>query len=61
MKNGVMLPTREVARMLGVHENTIRRWTDSGLLPAYRYGTRRDRKFKEADIERFLREHKQGG
>ena len=55
-----LLTTSKVARMLGVHSNTVRRWVDEGLLPTYRIGVRRDRRIKKSDVEKFLEEHKQG-
>ena len=35
---------------------SIRRWSDSGLLPASRVGRRRERRFAQADLVRFLGE-----
>ena len=49
-----MLTTTEVAHLLHVHPNTVRQWADKGLLHAYRLGTRRDRRFKREDIEKFI-------
>src|SRR6476620_2500940 len=49
-----LLNTREAARLLRVSEASIRRWSDSGLLPARRVGRRRERRFERADLERFL-------
>jgi len=49
-----LLTTTEVARLLNVHPNTVRHWTDVKLLPAYRIGPRRDRRFLPADIDAFL-------
>jgi excisionase family DNA binding protein len=34
-----------VAAILGVHPNTIRRWSDEGLIPCVRLGPRHDRRF----------------
>ena len=48
-----MLTTSEVARILNVHINTIRRWANQGVLTSYRIGSRGDRRFKKADIDRF--------
>lgn len=50
-----LLTTTEVARLLNVHPNTVRHWTDAQLLPAYRIGPRRDRRFHRADVDEFLR------
>jgi excisionase family DNA binding protein len=54
--NGIdsMLTTSEVARILNVHINTIRRWSNQGILKAYRIGSRGDRRFKKADIDEFF-------
>ncbi len=50
----IMLTPGEVARMLGVHVNTVRRWADRGILEVYSIGPRGDRRFKRRDIESFL-------
>lgn len=44
---------REAARLLGVSEASIRRWTDSGLLPAHRVGPRQERRLLLADVMRL--------
>ena len=49
-ENNPMFTTREVARLLNVHINTIRRWSNSGMLRAYRIGARGDRRFERADV-----------
>jgi excisionase family DNA binding protein len=51
-----MLTTNEVARLLNVHINTVRRWNNSGILRAYRIGTRGDRRFERIDVLNFLLE-----
>jgi excisionase family DNA binding protein len=50
----IMLMPGEVARMLGVHVNTVRRWASRGVLRAYYIGPRGDRRFKQRDVEGFL-------
>ncbi len=52
----VMLTTRDVAHLLGVHPNTVRRWSKRGILKSYRIGARFDRRFKREDIDSFLEE-----
>ncbi len=49
-----MLTTSEVARILNVHINTVRRWSNQGTLASYRIGSRGDRRFKKADIDDFF-------
>jgi len=49
-----MLTVREVARLLHVHTNTLRRWSNNGRIKAYRITPRGDRRFKREDIARFL-------
>uniref|UniRef100_A0A6M3MB27 Putative DNA binding, helix-turn-helix domain containing protein n=1 Tax=viral metagenome TaxID=1070528 RepID=A0A6M3MB27_9ZZZZ len=49
-----MLKINEVAQLLRVHINTVRRWSNSGLLKSYRIGSRGDRRFRRQDVESFL-------
>ena len=49
-----MLTVSDAARLLNVHANTIRRWSNQGILKAYRIGSRSDRRFHEKDIASFL-------
>ncbi len=49
-----LLTTREAATFLKVSEASIRRWTDSGLLPASRVGRRRARRLREVDLRIFM-------
>jgi len=51
--NSVMT-VREVAHFLHIHVNTVRRWSDLGVLKAYRIGPRNDRRFRREDILAFL-------
>jgi excisionase family DNA binding protein len=51
--NSVMT-VREVAHFLNIHVNTVRRWSDLGVLKAYRIGPRGDRRFRREDILAFL-------
>jgi excisionase family DNA binding protein len=51
-----MLTTSEVAQILNVHINTVRRWSNHGVLKTYRIGSRRDRRFEQDDVVRFLSE-----
>jgi len=51
-----MLTVREVARLLHVHPNTLRRWSNNGRIRAYRITPRGDRRFKREEIAHFLAE-----
>ncbi len=51
--NGILVP-REVAELLNVHINTVRRWSNCGILKASRIGPRGDRRFKYEDVISFL-------
>jgi excisionase family DNA binding protein len=51
-----MLTTSDVARLLNVHMNTVRRWSNQGVLRAYRIGSRGDRRFRREDVDHFLAE-----
>jgi excisionase family DNA binding protein len=46
-----MLTTSEVARILNVHINTVRRWSNQGALKSYRIGSRGDRRFRKDDVD----------
>ena len=52
----IMLTTSDVCKLLGVHINTVRRWSERGILKTYRIGPRGDRRFRREDIDSFLRE-----
>ena len=52
-----LLTLREVAYQLHAHVNSIRRWTNEGLLLSVRIGRRGDRRFRPLDVERFLEEY----
>jgi excisionase family DNA binding protein len=53
MKNG-MLTIAETANLLNVHINTVRRWSDQGVLKSCRIGTRGDRRFRREDIDSLV-------
>ncbi len=55
-----MLTTSGVANMLYVHINTVRRWSDQGILKPYRVGPRGDRRFLRDDILEYLTTQKYG-
>jgi excisionase family DNA binding protein len=49
-----VLTPREVAQLLHVHENTVRRWSNRGLIKAFRITRRGDRRFHKDEVQRFL-------
>jgi len=51
---GPMLTAAEVARMLHLHVNTVKRLGDRGELPFYRVCSRGDRRYRLRDVEAFL-------
>jgi len=53
---GPMLTIREVTRLLHIHPNTLRRWSDRGIIRSFRITRRGDRRFRREDIARFLAE-----
>jgi excisionase family DNA binding protein len=51
-----MLTVKEVAGLLNIHPNTLRRWSEQGRIVTYKINPRGDRRFKRGDIEKFLDE-----
>jgi excisionase family DNA binding protein len=49
-----MLRTGEACRILCIHANTLRRWSEQGTVKAYRVGPRGDRRFRREDIAALL-------
>ena len=49
-----LIPVREASSYLGVHANTLRRWSEEGFIKAYRIGPAGHRRFKLADIKALL-------
>lgn len=45
--------TREAARLLGVSEASVRRWSDAGLLSPHRVGRRGERRFARSEVLRL--------
>lgn len=53
-KREPFLTAAEVAKLLNVHVNTVRRWSNMGLLKSYRLGPRGDRRFRLEDVMAFV-------
>jgi excisionase family DNA binding protein len=49
----IPLSTGDVAKLLNIHTNTVRRWNRSGLLKSFRIGPRGDRRFKREEVEKL--------
>ena len=52
----VMLTTSDVAHVLCMYVNSVRRWSNQGILTAYRIGPGGDQRFRREDIASFLLE-----
>ncbi len=55
---GPLLTASEVADMLHLHVNTVKRLGDRGELPFYRVCKRGDRRFRLDDVMAFLARNK---
>jgi excisionase family DNA binding protein len=51
---GKLLTASEVATMLHLHVNTVKRLGDRGELPFFRVSSRGDRRFRLEDVMEFL-------
>ena len=49
-----LMSVGQAALILSVHPNTLRNWSNKGLIPSYRIGQRRDRRFALNDLQEFL-------
>lgn len=48
------LTVQDVVRLLGVHEDTVRRWLRSGQLKGRRFGGRAGYRIRRTDLDTFL-------
>ena len=57
LKKAPMAPMTisSVATLLGVHPNTIRRWSNNGLMQCFRLGPRNDRRFELQHVMEMIR------
>lgn len=53
---GDVLTMREACKILNVHSNTLRRWSNQGRIRTYYIGVARQRRFKRDDITALLEE-----
>ncbi|PIQ73309.1 type I restriction-modification system subunit M [Candidatus Roizmanbacteria bacterium CG11_big_fil_rev_8_21_14_0_20_36_8] len=49
-----LLTISQVAKTFGVHQDTLRNWEKKGLITPLRIGTRGDRKYSHADLEKIM-------
>ena len=56
-----LLAVGEASQILSVHPNTLRKWSDRGMIPTYRIGNRGDRRFVMSDLLDFLERARSGG
>ncbi len=49
-----ILTLQEACEVLNCHPNTLRNWDRTGVLNAIRFGSRKDRRYKKADILKLL-------
>jgi excisionase family DNA binding protein len=47
--------TAEAAKILGVAQNTLRKWAETGAIPMHRNPANGYRLFRRDDLERFLK------
>ena len=52
VKTEETLTPSQVARLLGLHRNTVRNWVNAGLLPAVKVGRRGDLRVPRSEAER---------
>ena len=49
-----LLMVNDVSRLLRIHPNTVRRWSNRGVLKVYRVGPKGHRRFRREDVESIL-------
>ena len=51
----IPMSTGDVAHMLNIHTNTVRRWSRTGILRTFRIGPRGDRRFMRTDVLKLIK------
>lgn len=49
-----LLSISQVAKIFGIHKDTLRNWEKKGLLVPLRFGKRKDRRYRQKDIEMII-------
>ena len=57
-RKDAIMTCEEVASFLRVHLSSVRRWSRSGELKAYKVGSRGDWRYREQDVMDFLYDHR---
>lgn len=52
-----LLTIRQVAEILNVHVETLRRWDKNGKLKAIRVNERGDRRYRPKDLEKIIKKN----
>lgn len=53
-----LLTTGNAARLLNIHVNTLRRWSNQGILSVHRIGPRGDRRYQRQEVYGLIAELK---
>jgi len=56
LNSKIVLRIGEVAQLLGLHPNTVRRWSNKGILKSYRINPRGHRRYQQHDVVKLLKE-----
>ena len=49
-----ILTLSQAAELLNCHPNTLRNWSEQGVIPCIRLGPRGDRRFRKRDLLKLL-------
>ena len=55
VEGDVYLTSREAAEILGVKPSTLYAYVSRNILPSYRQGIRRERLYRQADVDKLVR------
>lgn len=50
-----LITLSQAAKILKVHQNTLRNWDRSGVLKAIRIGVKRGLRYQKKDLEKFIK------
>ena len=52
-----LLTLKQTSELLNVHPNTLRQWDEKGVLVAVRIGVRRDRRYRNEDVAKLIKDN----